>query len=429
MKRSVLKKCVVLTVLVMFTGFAVFAGGSKEEPKAQEKAEKPAKEEKIVIEFWSWNNEGSYPIVHEDAEMRFEKDYPNVDVKREYISYTEYLVKLKAVLSGQEAPNVFQIPWAGEYTELARSGKLLPLTDHLKSGFPKFFPNIMNAISVDGDAWAVPLDLNTLQIAYNKTLFNKMGFGVPKSKDELIQIAQKLADQGKFAVALGTKDLWAGADVFFAQIAYTDPSHTKMAKADAGEISWNSPEFLKAVQIVDEYQKKGVIAPGANSMDAFVGAKNLFVQQQAAMFYPVGNFVTGGITADVGDSFEWSLFPWPPIKSGDEMLPTGGVAEMFVVAKDSDNQDIALDFLRYLTNDAGKEILVKNDFIPSSDFSGDVVMTDLYSNMLNAQSKSQSRVVYNTIVYTAVMNGMQGIYGQTLTPKQFIDSLVEAAAK
>jgi ABC-type glycerol-3-phosphate transport system substrate-binding protein len=222
--------------------------------------------------------------------------------------------------------------------------------------------------------------------------------------------------------------LWAGADVFFAQVAYTDSTHSKMAQADAGTISWNSAEFVNAAQAVADYVKQGVIAPGANSMDAFVGAQNLFVQQQAAMFYPVGNFVTGGITAAVGKTFEWSLFPWPALTSGDA-LPTGGVAEMFVISKDSKNTDLAIEFLKYMTNDAGKEILVKNDFIPSSTYGGSVAMSPLYKNMLDAQSKSQSRVVYNTVVYTAIMNGMQGIYGATLTPQAFIDSLVKAAAK
>ncbi len=412
-----------VALLAFVAVFSAFAGGGKEAPKAGTQAKD------ITIEFWSWNNEGSYPIVHEDAQKRFEAAHPGVTVKRTYISYADYMVKLKAVLAGEAAPDVFQIPWAGEYTELARSGKLLPLTEHLQKGFPPFFPNVMKAISVDGQAWAVPLDLNTLQIAYNKTMFEQMGLGVPKSKDELIAVAGKLAGEGKFAVALGTKDLWAGADVFFAQVAYTDPTHTKMAKADAGEIPWTSPEFVQAVQAVADYVDAGVIAPGANSMDAFVGAKNLFVQQQAAMFYPVGNFVTGGLTADIGSSFEWSLFPWPPLKAGGEALPTGGVAEMFVVSKDSRNIELAVEFLRYMTNDAGKEILVKNDFIPSSDYKGSVQMTPLYKNMLDAQSKSQSRVVYNTQVYTAVMNGMQGIYGGTLTPQEFIDSLVDAAGK
>ena len=410
MKRTSVPKVLALSAVFFLAGFMVFAAGT-------------------VIQFWSWNNEGSYPNVHQDAQARFEKNHPGVTVNRQYISYTEYMVKLKAVLSGEEAPDVFQIPWAGEYTELARSGKILPLTEHLKKGFPTFFPNIMKAISVDGEAWAVPLDLNTLQIAYNKTMFASMGLSVPRTKDELIAVAKKLADNGKFGVALGTKDLWAGADVFFAQVAYTDPSHTRMAKADAGQIPWNSPDFLKAVQAVADYVKQGVIAPGANSMDAFVGAKNLFVQQQAAMFYPVGNFVTGGITKDVGDSFEWSLFPWPALAKGGDALPTGGVAEMFVVSKDSKNTDLALEFLRDMTNDAGKEILVKNDFIPSSTYKGTVAMSPLYKNMLDAQSKSQSRVVYNTVVYTAIMNGMQGVYGATLTPEAFIDSLVKAANK
>lgn len=418
MRRKPLLLLTCVAALLLVGAVSVFAGGAKE-PAAD-----PAKAEKMVLEFWSWNNEGSYPAVHEEAEKRFEADHPDVDVQREYISYADYMVKLKAVLSGEEAPDVFQIPWAGEYTELARSGKLLPLTTPLKTEFPVFFDNVMKAISVDGESWAVPLDLNTLQIAYNKTMFEEMGLAVPKTKDELIALAAKLKAQGKFGIAIGTKDLWAGADVFFAQVAYTDPTHSKMAMADAGQMSWNSPEFVKAIEAADEYVKKDVFAPGANSMDAFVGAKNLFVQQQAAMFYPVGNFVTGGLTADIGDSFEWSLFPFPAHAAGSEQLPTGGVAEMFVVSKESAHTDLALDFLRYMTDDAGKEALVKNDFIPSSTYKGSAAISALYKNMLDAQSKAQSRVVYNTEVYTAVMNGMQGIFGQTMTPKAFIDSLV-----
>jgi len=382
--------------------------------------------EPITLEFWSWNNEGSYPMVHEDAEKRFMADYPNVTIKREYISYTEYLVKLKAVLVGEEAPDVFQIPWAGEYTELARSGQLLPMTDYLKEGFPEFFPAVMNAISVDGDAWAVPLDLNTLQIAYNINMFEELGIEVPQSQDELIEVAKKLADAGKFGIAQGTKDLWTAADTFFAHIAYTDPTHTKLALADAGELSWGDPVFVEAAKNADRLIKEGVYAPGANSMDAFVGAKDLFVQQQSAMIYPVGNFFTGGLTAEIDGAFEYSLFPLPPLKAGDEFLPTGGVAEMFVISKNSKNIDMAVEFLKYMTNDEGKDILVANDFIPSSDYMGDTSnLSELAKNMIAAQPKAQSRVVYNTEVYTQIMNGMQGIFGQSMTPEEFIASLVE----
>jgi hypothetical protein len=47
--------------------------------------------------------------------------------------------------------------------------------------------------------------------------------------------------------------------------------------------------------------------------------------------------------------------------------------------------------------------------------------------MLDAQSKAQSRVIYNTKVYSAAMNGMQGIFGGDLTAQQFINSLSAAS--
>ncbi|MCL4417756.1 MAG: extracellular solute-binding protein, partial [Actinobacteria bacterium] len=180
-------------------------------------AETTVAAEPITLEFWSWNNEGAYPKVHEDAEKRFMAKYPNVTIKRDYVSYADYLVKLKASLAGGQAPDVFQIPWAGEYTELARSGKLEPMTEYLKTGFPTFFDNVMKAISVDGDAWAIPLDLNTLQIAYNVTKFKELGLEIPKSQDELITLAATLKGKGLFGIAQGTKDLWTGGDSFFAE--------------------------------------------------------------------------------------------------------------------------------------------------------------------------------------------------------------------
>jgi raffinose/stachyose/melibiose transport system substrate-binding protein len=391
-------------------------------------AETTAAAQPITLEFWSWNNEGAYPKVHEDAEKRFMAKYPNVTIKRDYISYADYMVKLKAALAGGQAPDIFQIPWAGEYTEIARSGKIEPMTEYLKKDFPAFFENVMKAISVDGDAWAIPLDLNTLQIAYNVTKFKELGVEIPKSQDELISLAATLKGKGLFGIAQGTKDLWTGGDSFFAEVAYTDPTHTKMAAADAGTIGWDDAVFVDAINAVDKLIKAGVYAPGANSMEAFVGAEDLFVQQKSAMFYPVGNFVTGGVTEKVAGAFEYSLFPTPPLKAGDEALPTGGVAEMFVVSKDSKNIDMAVEFLRFLTNDDGKTILAANDFIPSSDYTGDTSkFSPLYKNMLDAQSKSQSRVVYNTKVYQAILNGMQGVFGQELSPADFIKSLVEAA--
>ena len=123
MNRKSLSRIAGLAVVFFFLGFAAFAAGN------------------TVLEFWSWNNEGSYPVVHADAQARFEKDHPGVTVKRDYISYAEYMVKLKAVLSGEEAPDVFQIPWAGEYPELAYTGRVYRTTNGLQLKEGIFIPS------------------------------------------------------------------------------------------------------------------------------------------------------------------------------------------------------------------------------------------------------------------------------------------------
>ncbi len=394
----------------------------------------------VELEMWSWNNEGAYPLVHEDAIKRFEAANPGVTVKRgqsncgdacgvTYFGYTDYLTKFKAATAADEPPCIAQIPWAGEFRDYVNSGELIPLTDAITAGYPAFFEPIVSAVSINGDVWAVPLDVNTLQIAYNKTKFDELGIAVPQTYAELKGATDKLGEQGTFGVAMGTKDKWSAGDLFFAQVAYTDGTNTKLTQADAGEVGWDDPAFAQAADNVAQMVADGVIAPGANSMDAFQGNLDLFASQAAGMMYPVGNFVTAGVADKVDGAFEWSLFPFPkPDGSTLDNRATGGIAEMFVVTKDCKDPEQAIEFLRYLVNDEGGAALVANDFIPSWEYPVPSDKSDLYNNMVTAQATANSRVIYSTKVYAELLNAMQGIMdgepGSTL-----IDAMVAAGAQ
>lgn len=420
-------------IAIFFTGCKVEVAeeSTAEETKVAETSTEGGAAEKVIIELWSWNNEGDFPNMLAEVEKRFKEDYPNFELKAEFISYADYVVKLKSVIAGGEVPDIVQVPWGGEATDIIKSGVLLQMDDILKENFPKFLDVVYNEKQiVDGHMYTVVFDLNTLQIAYNVDMFKEFGLQIPKTQEELKTLSSVLKEKGKFCIAQGTKDLWTGADTFFAQIVYTDPTHTLLRKADSGEISWDQPEFLLAAQNTIDLIEAGVYAPGANSMDAFIGAKDLFVQQQAAMMYPVGNYITAGLTRDIADAFVYDLFPLPPINTGDKSVCTGGCAYNFGIAKDSDNIDWAVKFLTYFTDNEGKDFLVKNNLIPSSEYTGSVVNEDpLYANMMEAQKDCQSRVVSDPEVYTAILNGMQAIFGQEMTARDFIDSLVAVASK
>jgi ABC-type glycerol-3-phosphate transport system substrate-binding protein len=397
-------------------------------------------QEPIELEMWSWNNEGAYPVVHEDAIVRFEAANPGVTVKRgqsncgdacgvTYMGYTDYLTRFKAATAADEPPCIAQIPWAGEFRDYVNSGEIIPLTDAIGTGFPAFFDPIVDAVSIGGDVWAVPLDVNTLQIAYNKTKFDELGLAVPETQADLQAAVDALSDAGLFGIAMGTKDRWSAGDLFFAQVAYTDGSNQKLAQADAGEVGWDDPAFAQAADNVAAMVASGVFAPGANSMDAFIGNLDLFASGAAGMMYPVGNFVTAGVADKVGDAFEWSLFPFPkPEGSTLDNRATGGIAEMFVVTKDCAHPEEAIEFLRYLVNDEGGAALVANDFIPSWDYPVPSDKSDLYNNMVSAQATANSRVIYTTAVYNELLNAMQGVMDGS-PGSSVIEALVAAGAQ
>ena len=386
-------------------------------------ADEPA--EAITLEFWSWNNEGAYPVVHEEAEAQFEADFPNVDVVRTYTPFADYMTNLRAAIAAGEPPDVAQVPWTGEYTDLVNSGQIMSLEGEFTDGFPAFFAPIAAIASVDGEPFAIPLDVNSLQIAYNKDIFAEMGLEVPRSSDALKAVAAALDDAGYFGVAVGTNDQWAGGDLFFAQLAYTDPTNTLIVQADAGNASWDDPQFLAAAENLADLIGSGVFAPGANSMVSFVGALELFVAQQAAMFYPVGNFITGGIAAQVEDSFEWGLFPFPS-PTGGEGFATGGVAEMFSVPADAANTDMGVEFLRYLTDGDSEAVLVANDFIPSWGIDLPADVSDLYRDLIAAQATVRNRTIYTTPVYTALLNAVQGLLGESISPADLVAAMADA---
>ncbi len=392
--------------------------------EAASMADEPAAES-ITLEFWSWNNEGAYPVVHEEAEAHFEADFPNVDVVRTYTPFADYMTNLRAAIAAGQPPDVAQVPWTGEYTDLVNSGQIMSLESEFTDGFPGFFAPIAAIASVDGEPFAIPLDVNSLQIAYNKDIFAELGLEVPRSSDALKAVAAALDDAGYFGVAVGTNDQWAGGDLFFAQLAYTDPTNTAIVQADAGNASWDDPEFLAAAENLADLIDSGVFAPGANSMVSFVGALELFVAQQAAMFYPVGNFITGGIAAQVEDSFEWGLFPFPS-PTGGEGFATGGVAEMFSVPADAANTDMGVEFLRYLTDSDSEAVLVSNDFIPSWGIDLPADVSDLYRDLIAAQATVRNRTIYTTPVYTALLNAVQGLLGGSTSPADLVAAMADA---
>jgi raffinose/stachyose/melibiose transport system substrate-binding protein len=413
MKKSLFVFAVLTICIFLLSALSIYGAAKKKEPPA------PAKK---VLRLWSWNNEGDYPKVFELMIDRFEKKHPDVEVKIQWVPYTEYNEKLKASIAAGDYPEIPEIHPGSPMYSLFQAGELLPLTKELKTGFPKFFPSALADLTFNGEVYSIPLDVNNLTIFYNKTIFKELGLEIPETIDELIEACQVLKENGYLGIAHGAKDGWPAGDLYFQMVAYTDGSHTLLRKADFGQIEWNRPEFIDAALQIIRMNDNGVFPPGTASIDYFTGAVQLFTQQKAAMFYPAGSWIVGGFDAQFPKGVEYGLFPFPKISQVQDSCSTGGVATNWGILKKAKHQDLVLDFYRMATDVTSAKILIDHFMIPP--FSVDIKADrEILADMIKAQKIAQTRFVFTPELHSQVMSGVQGLFTGELTAAEFVEAL------
>jgi len=378
------------------------------------------------LTLWQWQAGTPYIQVFKDAGTRYSKAFGgNLSIVS--VPFTNYFTKFKTAIAAGAVPDVMEMSWTGDYRDLINANALLPLDKYLKTGFPKFNGPVMKSLTYKGHVYGIPMDLNTLTIAYNEGIFQKLGLSVPKSFAQLLALAKPLRAAGYQPLAVNIKDGWPGGDLWFSQVAYTDPTETLIRKAEVGGASWNNAAFIRAAQNVQDMASSHLLADGAQSL-SFTDLPALFGSQQAAMVYPVGNFDTPLLDAADGGKFQYGLFPFPPLNyPGAKPVATGGPAIIFSIPAKAKNVAGAVNFIREATNKAAFAELVKNNYIPSAPANISGNTNPIYKTMVGFQATAQTRAIFVPAVYTALLNGIQGLLAGQMTAAQVAQSMQAAA--
>jgi len=383
-----------------------------------------------AVELWSWNAGTNYEKVFDDAGDRFAAANDGASLTKNYIDYGDYVTRAKTAIAGNIPPDLLQMPWAGEFLDIVKAGSLQPLDEYLGEGFPEFFGGVMDSVTYDGHIWAVPLDVNNLTIGYNTEIFEELGLEVPTTSDELIAVAQAIRASGKYSpLCTSIKDGWPAGDVWFAQAAYTTESDDAIRSADRGELAWDSPEFVAATDNLKKLVDGGVFVDDATSI-SYMDCVNLFAQKQAAMFYPVGNFILDVVDSSAGGPgmLQYDLMAFPPPDAAQVPVATGGIAIMFSIPVGAKNPEAAAEVLRHLTNEAGRSTLVGLNFIPASAADSSTNPSELYGKMLDFQASARTRAIFTPATYAALTNGIQGLFAGSKTSADIAADMAAAQA-
>ena len=128
-------------------------------------------------------------------------------------------VVLQARLTAGLPPDTWQTLGGAELKGYVDSKQLQPLDDLYKTlDYAAKIPKpLLNAVSIDGHPYSVPLNMHIQNILYyNKKLFDEQKITPPTTYDELLAACKQLktAQPNMSCIGLGSKEKWGDAFVF-----------------------------------------------------------------------------------------------------------------------------------------------------------------------------------------------------------------------
>jgi multiple sugar transport system substrate-binding protein len=261
-------------------------------------------------------------------------------VELEYIPNTEYIngPKLATSFASGEGPDIFIIS-PGDFLRYYNGGVLQDLTPHIDDAAKADFPeSVIANRMVDGKIYGIPMEVEPMAMYYSVKAFEEAKLNendVPKTWEELLELAKKLTTPERFGVMFETNPgyyqnftwypfLWQGGGEF---------------QNAEGKSAFDSPATVQALKFWQDAINLGVaprqvLGNGANDAAANLGSGYTAMQN-------VGIWAISQMTNNAKD-VPFGVFKLPTPPNGKYVTVGGGWA--FVANAKGKNPDVAAEF-------------------------------------------------------------------------------------
>lgn len=250
----------------------------------------------------------------QEAVRRYADAYPGAEVEVQW-NPGDYDSKILTALQNSAVPDVFE---AQVKVDWVRQNQVVPLDDLLGEARGDFVGTLLESQTVDGRLYGVPQAIDTQVLYYRPSLLEKAGVAPPKTVDELLEAAKRLASggvRGFFAGNDGGVGVLTGPLLWSAGLDYLSE--------DGKAPGFDDPRAAAVFTKLRELHLGGGLLLGAPTDWADPGA---FVDGLAAMQW-TGLWNLPKITAAHGDDV--GVLPFPRLDAdGAESVPVGAFSAM-----------------------------------------------------------------------------------------------------
>lgn len=300
---------------------------------------------KTTVQFASWGSESEIKIL-KPLLNKFEQENP--DIKIDFLHIPQnYFQKIHLLFASNTSPDVIFIN--NQYLPVyANAGVLEDLSDKDSHfSYDEFYPESLMALSWNGKIYAVPRDVSTLLIFYNKDIFDRYNVPYPKKNwtmDEFLRTAQKLTHR---------------PDVFGISFEEEPLFYLPYLTVNGGGFESGVFENIESRSSLAFYaglRNKYHVAP-LKEESASATMAQMFLQEKLGMHLS-GRWLVPKYREEA--KFDWDVVEFPAGNNGS-VVPLD--ASGWAISKSSRHKKEALMLIKYLSSEACSKEFTKSGLI------------------------------------------------------------------
>jgi ABC-type glycerol-3-phosphate transport system substrate-binding protein len=289
-----------------------------------------------------WVNEWG-PENHAELIANFEATHPNIKVTVVDVPWPEMAGKLQSAAAGGESYDLFGVEseWI---SGLDKQGFVEDLDPWLE-GDPEFADKLTatTPMVLQGDTKGLCLYLIPYQFAYNVDMFEEKGLEPPTNWDEFVAVMEAFHDPatGSYGMSMPLQDT---SFIMTRYFGFRLAQEGGQWFDDEGNVAFNSPEGVAAMQWWKDFYDQGLVVPGSlgedqSQMLEFIASE----QVPAAIDGPFIWTKAKQITPDIRMAYA----PAWTAETGGYSWACSGMG----ISANSPHKEEAWEFMKYLYSD------------------------------------------------------------------------------
>lgn len=398
-----------------------------------------------TLTVWHWMSDREETL--SELAGRYEKE-TGQKVRFDLFAPSEaYSQRVKASAQTATLPDIYAV--LGENRDFAsfiRSGYVANLTDAMgqkEDGVPwkdVFFEKALavnefgagNEYGIEPGIYGVPLDVSTIQMVYNKSLYEKAGLDPskpPRTWAEFIGHASILREAGIPGFVSGFGEIWM-LDAMASNLAMNLMGEEKVFDTYRGKVPYTDPDWVKVLSYFKQMADEKILVEGAVTM-VNKTAEQTFANERAA--YAFNGSWCVNVYRGMNPDLRYEAMLPPSVSNLHPPRIWGGAGGSFVVNAKSPRREAAIAFLRWLTADDQQAFLAEKTVnLPSNKRSMEKISPLLASfadDMNNTTHPNIYPVHEDPSVIEAFDKGIQSILIGEKKPAEIAEEVRKAKEK